>query len=67
MEHIIRIKLDFVCLLIVSKIVVVAFKLIYLITLRDAELDHTEGSINMCFISTNKQPIILQYAKLISN
>ncbi len=41
MEHIIRIKFDFLCLLIVSKIVVVAFKLIYLITLRDAELDHT--------------------------
>ncbi len=53
------IKFDILCLLIVSKIVVVAFKFRYFIALSDEELDHAEGCINMCFINTIKLPIIL--------
>ncbi len=52
-------KFDILCLLIVSMIVVVAINFMYFIVLMDAELDHSEGGINICFINANKLPIIL--------
>ncbi len=42
------------CILIVSKVVV---KFRYEVGLRDVQYGHAEQDINMCFISTNKQPI----------
>ncbi len=45
MEKIFTIKFKMLCLLIVCKIVVGAFKFRYFIALRDVELDHAEHAL----------------------